>query len=355
MKIRIITIHDLGNNFGSTLQACAMNEFIKNIGYEDTKLINYIPSYTNNKGYLAQLIKKILFFRDYRIQKKRFMDYFSKHSNLTKKYTKYQQLKQENDGDLYIVGSDQLWNEFYHAGRDDAYYLKFTNCKNKMSYSASLGQLHTEETLKRIGSKIQDFKFVALREQASVKQFEDYKIKNAVHVLDPVFLFDKNYYIDSNYKNIYGDYLLVYTVNNSELLDMVVKKVSEKLKLKIVLVGGYLQKCPNDYYLRDIGPYEFVNLINNAKYVIANSFHATAMSIILNKQFSIVLPNNSPMRLIDMLMVAEIGDRVIKNESKIDLAFDEIDYSHVNKVIDKKRKESQEYLINSINYFSKNS
>lgn len=347
MNIKIITIHDIENNFGSTLQACALNEFLIKNGYQDTYLINYKPSYAYHYGKLAQFIKRALFFNDNRIQKKRFKDYFANHSKLTKICTNYDELKNVEKADIYIVGSDQLWNEFYDAGRDDAYYLKFTDCKKKMSYSASLGQLHDEEILNRIVEKTKDFSHIAIREKSSVKQLEDMG-QTVTHVLDPVFLFDKEYYIDKDFKNIYGDYLFVYSVNNDVLLDDVVTTIAKKLNLKIVLVGGYLQKCPHDYYIRNAGPVEFVNLIHNAKYVIANSFHATAMAIILNKQFCLVKSNNSPMRLTDMLALSETGDRIIGSATDINHAFDVIDYNKTNIVIDKLRKQSIEYLLSSI-------
>lgn len=353
MKIKIITIHDLGNNFGSTLQACALCNYLMKNGYKDVELINYLPSYTYHGGKIVQLIKKVLFLKDYITQHKRFENYFKLHCKRTKVYKTFEELKEDERADIYIVGSDQVWNEFYDAGRDDAYYLGFTDCKNKISYSTSLGQLHTYEELSRIKEKTKEFKYIAVREQASVKQLHEIGMKYVQHVLDPVFLFDKYYYINKNYKNKYGKYLLVYSVNNDKLMNETAQIVAERMNLKIVLVGGYMQKLKHDYYLRNIGPQEFVDLINNAKFVIANSFHATAMSIILNKKFALVLPKYSPLRLKDILEVAEIKDRVVEDKDSIEKIFKDIDYERVNKTIDLKRKNSQKYLIEAIKNIDK--
>lgn len=342
-KFKVLTIHDLGNNYGSTLQACALCDYIAELGY-DVGLIDYRPDYAYNRGKFAQLVKLLLFPKSVLCQHKRFEKYFNDHVKRTQRYTRFEELKLL-EADAFLIGSDQLWNEFYPAGKDPAYYLKFTNCKNKFAYSASLGQLHTKEELLRIKDMTSDFKAIAVREKTSCEQLHDIGMKEVKHVLDPVFLYDADYYIDKDYKNKYGKYLLVYSVNNDELLDNVVREIAKHYNLKVVLVGGFLQKTYHDYYLRDIGPSEFVNLINNAEYVVANSFHATAMSIILNKQFSLVLSKNSPMRLTDMLEVAGISqNRIIKSMDEIKNSYEALDYEKINRNISLKISESKEFI-----------
>lgn len=340
--VKIITIHDIGNNFGSTLQACALCEYIKSLGF-DVELIDYKPKYAYHNGIIGELAKWIFFPRSMFLQKKRFKEYLRAHSKLTNRYTDFNDISLEK-ADIFIVGSDQVWNEFYEAGKDPAYYLEFTQCKRKIAYSTSLGQLHTEEELDRLIKKIEDFQFVSVREEASKVQLNNKGLTEVCHVLDPVFLQEPNYYLNNNYSNSYGDYLLVYSINNDELMDYTAKVLSERLKLKIVMVGGYLQKNMHDFYLRDAGPIEFCNLINNAKFVLANSFHATAMSIILNKQFGLVLSNNSPLRLTDMLETAGISGRIVKEKDEVDSLFDMIDYTAVNKTIEQKIIYSKQFL-----------
>jgi len=347
-KVNIITIHDLGNNYGSTLQACALCEFIAQEGY-DVKLIDYKPKYTYNRGRLAQFIKSVLFFKDVVRQHKRFEKYFKEHCTRTKRYKTFTQLQNEkNDADIYVVGSDQLWNEFYNAGKDPSYYLEFTNCKNKIAYSASLGQLHTNDELLRIKQKTKDFRKIAVREKASYNQLQEIGMVDVEHVLDPVFLFDKEYYIDKDFKKPFEHYLLVYSVNDDELMNESVQEIAKKYGLKVVLVGGYIQKTYRDLYLRGIGPRDFTNLIYYADYVVANSFHATALSIILNKQFSVVLSKNSPLRIEDILSVAGISERVIENSQSIEKAYKTIDYTNVNNRINSMRDKSKQILRSSL-------
>lgn len=353
MRIKIISIHDIGTNFGSTLQACSLYDYIVSLGYEDVHVINYKPYYAYHYGKVGQLLKKILFFRAVLKQNKRFKEYYCEHCNLTQLYETFDELKTESSSDVYIVGSDQVWNEYYDGGRDPAYYLKFTDSENKMSYAASVGQLQSESAIGRLIENISSFRYVSVREQASVVQLVDAGRKDVVHVLDPVFLMDKEYYIDKAFKNIYGEYILVYVVHSDPFLDSVIEKLSEKLNAKIILVGGFMQNVKHDYYLRDIGPKEFVNLINNAKFVVANSFHATAFSILMNKQFALINPKASPLRLSDMLEVAGINNRIISSLDDIEKVLDPINYDKVNEIMEYEKKKSRTYLKNCLAEFEK--
>lgn len=345
--IKVLTIHDIGNNFGSTLQACALCNFLTGHGY-DVELVDYKPSYAYHHGRATDIIKWILFPKSKYLQEKRFDRYFKEHVKRTKRYNNYQDLCTDKMPDIYLVGSDQVWNEFYNAGRDPAYYLQFTKCKKKMAYSTSLGQLHSQDELYRLRDKIRDFYAVGVREQASVEQLHKIGMNDVVHVLDPVFLQPREYYINPNFNNKYGKYLLIYSVNNDVLMERAANAIASKLGLKIVLVGGFTQKTKHDIYLRDIGPSEFVNLINNAQFVVANSFHATALSIILNKQFSVVMSKFSPMRITDMLATAGLNSRLITTETDIDTALTNIDYKKVNTRIEALREVSEDFLLGNL-------
>lgn len=353
MKIRIISIHDIGTNFGSTLQACSLYDYINSLGYGEVKVINYKPKYAYHHGKFGQFVKKMLFAPAVIKQNKRFKKYYQEHCNLTPLYEIYEELEKEKEADAFIVGSDQVWNEYYDGGRDLAYYLAFTNCKYKMSYSASVGQIQSKEAIERLVERIKDFKYVAVREEATIPQLYEAGRTDVIHVLDPVFLQEKEYYLDNNFDNKYGKYILVYVVHSDPFLDRMVTKIANIYGAKIVLVGGFVQKVKHDYYLRDIGPKEFVNLIHHAEFVVANSFHATAFSILLNKQFALINPRVSPLRLSDMLETAGIENRIISSEGDLQLALEYIDYTKVNVRIEKMKKTSKDYIKNSLDSFVK--
>ena len=70
--IKVITIHDIGNNFGSTLQACALCDFLQDHGY-DVELVDYKPDYAYHHGKMTELVKWILFPRNKYLRKKDLM------------------------------------------------------------------------------------------------------------------------------------------------------------------------------------------------------------------------------------------------------------------------------------------
>lgn len=352
--VKVLTIHDIGNNFGSTLQACALCEYLEANGY-DVELVDYKPVYAYHHGKVTELIKWVMFPKSKYLQEKRFREYFKKHVIRTKRYNNYQELCDDEIPDIYIIGSDQVWNSFYEAGKDPAYYLKFTECPKKMAYSTSLGQLHSKEELIRVKERVKDFYAIGVREKASSEQLHEIGMKDVVHVLDPVFLFPREYYIDPNFSNEYGSYVLVYSVNNDTLMEKTAERIARKYGLKIVLVGGFTQKTKHDIYLRDIGPREFVNLMNNAFFVVANSFHATALSIILNKNFAVVMSKYSPLRITDMLETAGLESRLIESEEMIDSIPLEINYKSVNPRIEQMRIKSETFLLGKLEELAKGS
>ena len=91
---------------------------------------------------------------------------------------------------------------------------------------------------------------------------------------------------------------------------------------------------------------DFISLIANAKYVITDSFHATAFSLNLNRQFIIVYPKRFSTRLQNILKQLGLENRVAANENDLSLIDNQIDYSVVNKIISKMRKFSLEKFKN---------
>ena len=126
MKVNIITIHDPDVNYGSTLQSCGTYNFIKNLGY-DVEIINYKPHYGSAINRVKHYIINHLFIIPYRIRRKKIDIYFIEHAKLSKEYHTYDDLKNNPPkGDVYITGSDVIWNrDINPEGGDKAFYLGF--------------------------------------------------------------------------------------------------------------------------------------------------------------------------------------------------------------------------------------
>ncbi len=324
MKIKIITIHGIPN-FGSVFQCYGLCEFLKKSGYDDVQVIDYNPDYYNKRG-IRGLIGKILNYKSYIIREKKFRQFVKKHIPLTKQNFKtFDELKHFSfDADIYIAGGDQLWNVYHHSGNDKAYRLAFTDGK-KISYGTSMGQkdFPTKE-LEKLCEDIKSFSAVSVREESSVGLLESGGV-SAEHSVDPVFLLDRQDYEKFTVPVNQPEYVMVYLVTPSKLLEDSVAYLKEKYGYKIILCGGFFKKCTCDEFLKDLGPDEILSYIKNAKIVLSSSFHATAFSLIFEKQFFTILPDaHTNERIEDILSKRGLSHRIVNETSDLKKSFDDV-------------------------------
>lgn len=350
MKIYLLSVHNIGNNYGTTLQACALYDYIKKIN-SDTEIINYRPKYSYNKGKIGQLAKKVLYFKDVCVQEKRYKAYYKLHSKMTKRIEKYANLKQFDDGDLYIIGSDQVWNPSYDCGKDHAYYFGFVK-GNKIAYSASVGQTLDKDQLTNLCSLIKDFSYIGVRESCTYKQLSERQIRNIKHVVDPVFLHPVQYYIDEEFKSPFDNYILIYAVTYDEKIEQTIRMARKLLGKKVILLGGYRLKYSCDLYYRNAGPKEFVNLIMNCDLFIANSFHGCAFSILFERQFIVFKSKVAPERIESLLKKLELENRMISESADLQEQIEHpIEYDSVTAKLKEWIGESKEFLDRAIRTF----
>lgn len=352
MKIGIISIHALRNNFGSVLQSYALYRFLKEHGHK-VMIINYMPQYFRTAaglwGKIKLLLTNLCFFHSYIKRKKRF-DEFILSSSMTKEYMDFDELKSNPpQADCYIAGSDQLWNPTFPCGRDDAFYLSFTDSCNKMAYSTSIGTASLcDSDYDRIVKKISGFKYVSVREKLSCEKLIQHGRTDTRHVCDPVFLLTKE-----QYRALYAfkpreKYIFVYAVEKDEKLEKVVNILADKFKCKIITVGGFKRKS-RGYFPRWIGPKEFLGFLDNAEFVVVSSFHGTAFSLIFEKQFVVVPPRQNSLRLASILDIAGLQDRMVLDSVEIDdILQRSINYNIVTQRLTKHIEDSKEFLLTSL-------
>lgn len=355
MKTLTITLHDT-DNCGSSLQAFALQHFLITHGI-DNKIIDYVPSYTLNNGSpFKTFIRNIIFRKSYLQRRKKFQNFINKNLKLSKrKYKTYQELKNNPpQADIYITGSDQLWNNSYACGNDPAFYLGFINNENtkKISYAVSIGKGNVNANdLKLVKEYGNDFKWISLREKINVGDVE--KVVNkvpVVHVCDPVLLNDaKEYDKIKKFRIIEDKYILVYVAQAIDKLELnrIVKEIAKKDGLKIVFIGTYRSKCDCDFHIKDMDPGDFLSLIYNAEYIISNSFHATMFSLIYNKQFIVILPKENGNRISEILELTNLEDHVLGRFVNIPYISTKQWVSVNEKLLDFRLK-SQEFIIKNL-------
>lgn len=365
-KIKTITCHNV-YNYGASLQEYALLEYLKSLGY-DPETINYNPDYLSNHFNLfaisnpkfdTNIVLRSIYIllkfpsRVLSLRRKYSFDKFDdKYIKSTKKnYTSNQELKDDiPEADVYICGSDQIWNSFFQNGKDPAFYLDFVpENKLKISYAASFATETIEDNLKNfVYEKVKRINHISVREESGVKILEDLGIKNVTHVLDPVFLLDKKCWDNITPKRIIEEpYIVVYDMDNNPHIKDFVLQISKKNNWKIITVSSQINYA--DKNLSNKGPDIFLSLIRNASFVVSNSFHACAFSLIFEKQF--VVFNRSEQintRMRDLTNMFNIKEAILPYNSSYNNYAYFIDYTLVNLNLQKYIEISKTFLIKSI-------
>lgn len=349
-KVSIITIHSI-YNYGSALQSYATNRYINSLGY-DAELIDYRPKYDKS---LKRLIKdigiKILFINKYGKRKKNYKEFHNNYMNLSScRYYEYSDLvKNPPISDIYVSGSDQVWNTYFPCGKDEAYTLGFIESNNKLAYAASMGRSDMPlNDLKLLAERIKSYRWISMREKSGVEQLKKVNIES-INVCDPVFLLPAKHYFEISKESKYKNYILVYSVHKSKILSEIVEEYHKKFGLKVILVGDFPVNCYHDISLKEAGPLEFLGLIKNASLIITNSFHCVSFSLIMEKQFVVVMPEVNMSRIINILSIAGLENIFISDKSEV-LNFNvNIDYKIVSPKILEYAEFSRKEFSNALN------
>ena len=259
MLIKTITCHDVYNH-GAILQAYALMKYLQNKGHK-VEIIDYKPTYlsghynlfsVNNPAWNTNFIKKAIYlFVKFpgallALKRKRAFDQFTeKYLSITQtQYVSNEQLTQDPPkADIYICGSDQIWNCLFPNGKDPAFYLDFVpKDKRKISYAASFAtQQIPQEYKKFVKNKISNLDNISVRETSGIEILKNLGITHGTQVVDPVFLLDRDEWDHFCKCKINEEYLLVYDFDKSDLVKKIALKIAEEKKIKIYSVNNY--KC----------------------------------------------------------------------------------------------------------------
>lgn len=212
MKIKTITCHNV-YNFGASLQAYALMTYLSMKGHE-VEIINYIPSYIKKNLSLwaigprwsKNIFVKFAFYcyvvpirlSQYKLRRK--FDMFTKrYLKLTPIYNSFEELKvNPPKADIYMCGSDQIWNTCINNGLDPAYYVDFAPQGTiRASYAASFSISEIPfEHVKFVQMELEKLDFISVRENTAIKILHSLNIEKGITVVDPVFLLSKEHWFE---------------------------------------------------------------------------------------------------------------------------------------------------------------
>jgi len=359
MKIKTITCHNV-YNYGASLQAYSLQQYLINLGH-DVEIINYIPEYlgrTYSFLYIPDTYKyydifsKSFFLRlayAFKYNKlnictrgriKPFDSFTKEYLKVTKEQYKsiYFLRKKPPIADVYIAGSDQIWNPLLPNGRDSAFFLDFGYKKTKrISYAASIALPSLpEQYIVPFYYQLLKFDYISVREDSGKQILDEIGLDNIKVVLDPVFLLGQSSWdklADKATQICRDSYILVYEVyEHNNQLKLFVKKIARKYNLKIVSINDSKKLDYADINVSNGGPLEFLALIRNADFVVANSFHATAFSLIFHKEIFVFSFNSggSSIRIQNLLSSVGLTERFNPN---ISVDENRIEWLNVDKLL----------------------
>lgn len=315
MKIGIMTFWWSEDNYGQLLQCYALQKFLRKLGH-DAYLIRYDPrnDYIKTtlilkllKVYNARLLTEYIYsklrvFLSNREQNKnprRFEQFRDQNIEQSERiYTSYAQLLSDPpDADAYIVGSDQVWN-FYNQSVSKcrnlihAYFLDFGKASTKrLSYAASWSvEKLRDDYINEISPLIKKFTYVSVREKSGIALCKKLGVE-ASWVADPTFLLEKKDYHklfpkESAVKQK-KPYLFLYMLGND--LNYSIREIYKWATLNNLDVVYITGNNFTDPYKKTFATIpEWLSLLYSAKFVITNSFHCCAFSMIFHKQFAVI-------------------------------------------------------------------
>lgn len=350
MKVGTLTFPGSPSH-GASLQMYALYSALTALGAE-AEVINYAPDSLVHKRNNTRGIKDhiaSIFLKDSRKAFKKFENQITispkKEIKTTDELKAYTQ-----DLDRIIVGSDQVWNPVV-TGNDMNFYLEFCeNAEKKASYAPSFGVDRVAQSdAEKISALLSDITYLSAREERGSEIIQELTDRSVPIVLDPTFLIDGDEWRKlKKPSGAKGDYVFVYTIKPSPSLRQAAKRFAEKHGYKLVYISGGLHGVldkfnPKKHPVFGVGPAEFIDLIDRAKYVFTNSFHGAAFSIILNKPFFVEFSSDTNSRLITLMRKFELDDCIIDCQT-FDYSLPATDYNNANRILADKRKESLSYL-----------
>ena len=374
-KVAILTQAPVGTNYGSTIQAYALQVFLKKHNYIPTTIDRIRAENRSSLKVKASILKselKNIFTSELNITPRIFNKIFNQqfqfvkeNISISKRIDTDADLKQHFEKEKYdivIVGSDQTWRPKYSPNIYN-YFLDFLqgnkNIK-KIAYATSFGAAEWEFTLEETSKckdLSQEFDAVSVREKSGIALCKQHLGITPEWVLDPTMLLTKEDYLNVVHKkqipNRSGlfSYILDETSN--------IKRTIENVK-SILNVDSFINqpvsrsKNPQGSTLEDLiypSVEGWIKAFDQADFIVTNSFHGTVFCIIFNKPFlTIVNKQRGASRFYSLLSEFKLEDRLVYEEDTAveSIVKSPVDFTFANQHWDELKKRSNDFLLKSL-------
>lgn len=359
--VGILTFHR-AINYGALLQAYALHKVLIDLGIQNV-IINYRCDHIE---------KEYCIFTDYKycgnikgkfirtlnlpaiiIKKNKFNKFIKQHITLcpNKLLSRNDLLKnwRSTGFDYFITGSDQVWHNGV-TNFDKTYFLDFiTEPERKISYAASFGFSEIpSQHLSEYKYLLSDFGHISVREKSGAEIIRKITNKDVPIVLDPTLLLNKSDWLTISSNNVkIINYILIFCIIITDSIKAFAEELRKLTGYIIISIDNKISSSFKATGSLGIGPKEFLSLFKNANFIVTNSYHGTAFSINFNKDFFVEIqssPNNTNCRILQLINLFELDDRVINNKScKLNL-LKPIQYDKINSILKSEINNSISFL-----------
>lgn len=388
-KVGIITHYYKSQNYGGNLQAYALCRVIRKLGVETAEQISYdtyggdksngnvyLPNLRSILNFPVRVVRHFIFKLRYFITVRQDIPYKNLFMQRTKAISSFNinQIPHSAvcynrttidgaDGkyDIYITGSDQVWNPL---AMQPAYLLDFVKSgAPKISYAASLScdKLSVNQ-LNQFKLSLSSFTGVSIREKNSVVLIRDVSPVPVEVVLDPTLLLTKDDWNEiCSPPVVEWEYIFCYFLGDRTDCRKVATEFSQKNGLKIITLPhllGHFRRCDKsfgDEHLYDVSPGQFLSLIRNASYIFTDSFHAVVFSAIYHKEYYVFKrggPCSMESRIYSLVSLLGSDDHFCDKKDKVCLGYIDrlppLNYARFEEKMTESRQSSLKYLKKNI-------
>lgn len=363
----IITLHN-SPNYGSCLQTYATQRVFESLGVAPTVVDYYrhdaIPENETERALNGQLAKKLPILGlpgvkslarvpvSRMVARRRApLDAFRREMlDLTpRKYYSAEELEADPPrADVYVTGSDQVWNSTWNCGFERAFYLSYApEGAEKIAYAASIGKSTLDDWEKPLMREaLLRYDAISVREPEAAELLDSIGVPGAVPVVDPTLMLGRPEWgaLSDGWVPDFP-YLLVYQLNRNPEFDAYVQDVAAAAGLRVLRPaygvherrrGEEAVVCPS------VG--RFLSLFLNASIVVTDSFHGTAFSVNLEKPFVAIAPERFSGRIGNLLAMTGLEGRLLSDYRDVALAAGDIDFAQARIALARERERALCFL-----------
>ena len=366
-KVGIMSMQRIAN-YGSFLQAYALKQLIKELGYR-VEFVDYhieppiFVEEADNKNKFVRKLKKGLETFRYQVPLSHKLSFIRYKQSFAKKYMPFlgvtDTMNYNPKLDCMVIGSDEVFNciqKNSNVGYSMELFGKNNNADRLITYAASfgnttLGKLEKYKKTDEIKAQLKKFDAISVRDANSGSIVNQLTGKSPVYNLDPVLTYDYMNCCDKIPNIVLKEkYLILYAyagrISNGEA--EWIAEYARKKNLKVYAIGG-VQKCADCFI--NCSPFEVLAYFKNAEEVITDTFHGSIFSVITHKPFTTLVRKSvgnsygNEEKLCDLLDRLNLKERMTTKVQDIEVINNKrINFKQVDDILRKQRIIAMEYL-----------